>query len=256
MGDLGVKYIWQSQDQLINNIRQMLKTIKDKNYGIEIENLYNDFINNIYENIYASKENKKILITLYYSLKIIKENIEKNNLEFKDELFIKNIDNINNKCLSEEIINGIAISCRNEHEENKLKYYGYLLGNLMFKNDLDRDECNRLIKLSRKLTYCQIKLINMYVISQTIQIPILQREDYTKLGIRDYKLLGILQDTLDMIQKSILNGSVKLVLDVVQINPSKIKVQGIGILLYNNMSINKMPYDELEDILDLLSYKN
>ncbi|WP_322396047.1 hypothetical protein, partial [Clostridium perfringens] len=92
-----------------------------------------------------------------------------------------------------------------------------------------------------------------YVISQTIQIPILQREDYTKLGIRDYKLLGILQDTLDMIQKSILNGRGKLVLDVVQINPSKIKVQGVGTLLYNCMSLNKMPYDELEDMLELLS---
>ena len=35
--------------------------------------------------------------------------------------------------------------------------------------------------------------------------------------------------------------------------PSEIKVQGIGTLLYNNMSLNKMPYDELEDLLELLS---
>ena len=126
----------------------------------------------------------------------------------------------------------------------------------MFKEDLDRDECNRLIKISRKLSYCQIKLINLYVISQTIQVPILKREDYTKTGISNYKLLGILQDTLDMIQKSILNGSGKLVLDIVQINPSKIKVQGIGSLLYNLMSLNKMPYDEMEDLLDILSKKN
>ena len=62
----------------------------------------------------------------------------------------------------------------------------------------------------------------MYVISQTIQVPILKRDDFTKIGVRDYKLLGILQDTLDMIQKSILNGSGSLVLDLVQINPSKI----------------------------------
>ena len=71
--------------------------------------------------------------------------------------------------------------------------------------------------------------------------------------IKDYKLLGILQDTLDMIQKSVLNASGKIVLDIVQINPSEIKVQGIGTLLYNNMSLNKMPYDELEDLLEILS---
>ena len=123
----------------------------------------------------------------------------------------------------------------------------------MFKEDLDIDECNRLIITSRNLSYSKIKLINMYVISQSIQVPILKRENYTKTGIKDYKLLGILQDTLDMIQKSVLNASGKIVLDIVQINPSEIKVQGIGTLLYNNMSLNKMPYDELEDLLEILS---
>lgn len=250
MGELGVKYIFESNDKLTSNIRNILDTLQLKDYNDEIEKLYESFINDIYDNIYTSKEIKKILITLNYSLEIIKENLDNNNLIREDIFFV---EDINNQCLVEEITNGIVISSRNEHEESKLKYYGYLLGNIMFKDNLDRDECNRLIKLSRQLTYCQIKLLNMYVISQTIQIPILQREDYTKLGIRDYKLLGMLQDTLDMIQKSILNGSGKLVLDVVQINPSKIKVQGVGTLLYNCMSLNKMPYDELEDMLELLS---
>lgn len=250
MGDLGVKYIFESQNQLINNIRDILKTLQHKDENGRIEKLYESIINEVYENIYTFKESKKILTTLYYSLEVVKENLDRNNL-VRDDTFFD--EYLNNQSLTEEIINGIIISSRNEHEERKLKYYGYLFGNIMFKNNLDRDECNRLIKISRELTYCQIKLINMYVISQTVQVPILQREDYTKLGIKDYKLLGILQDTLDMIQKSILNGSGKLVLDVVQINPSKIKVQGIGTLLYNNMSLNKMPYDELEDILDLLS---
>ena len=89
-----------------------------------------------------------------------------------------------------------------------------------------------------------------------IQVPILKREDYTKTGIENYRLLGVLQDTLDMIQKSILNGSGKLVLDIVQINPSKVKVQGIGTLLYKLMGLSKMPYDEMEDLLDILSNKN
>ncbi|MCC3865622.1 hypothetical protein K0040_15270 [Terrisporobacter petrolearius] len=250
MGDLGVKYIFESNEQLINNIKNILKALPHKDYNVDIDKLYERFINDIYENIHTSKEMKKVLITLYYSLEMIKENLDNNNFIRGEEFFE---ENLNNQSLAEETMDGILISSKNEHEESKLKYYGYLLGNIMFKNDLDIDECNRLIKLSRQLTYCQIKLINMYVISQTIQIPILQREDYTKLGIRDYKLLGILQDTLDMIQKSILNGSGKLVLDIVQINPSKIKVQGVGTLLYNCMSLNKMPYDELEDMLDLLS---
>ena len=231
----------------------MLKVLDGKKYGKELERLYEEFIDEIREHVYSKKESKKILVTLYFSLKIIKENLDKN-MNIKEENFI--IINNENKLLIEEFMDGIVINAKNEHEENKLKYYGYLLGNLIFKENLDRDESNRLIKISRSLSYCQIKLINMYIISQMIQVPILKREDYTKTGIENYRLLGVLQDTLYMIQKSILNGSGKLVLDIVQINPSKVKVQGIGTLLYNLMGLSKMPYDEMEDLLDILSNKN
>lgn len=253
MGNLYVKYLFESQCELIDNIKELLKVLDGKKYGKELERLYEEFIDEIREHVYSKKESKKILVTLYFSLKIIKENIDKN-MNIKEENFI--IINNENKLLIEEFMDGIVINAKNEHEENKLKYYGYLLGNLIFKENLDRDESNRLIKISRSLSYCQIKLINMYIISQMIQVPILKREDYTKTGIENYRLLGVLQDTLDMIQKSILNGSGKLVLDIVQINPSKVKVQGIGTLLYNLMGLSKMPYDEMEDLLDILSNKN
>ena len=250
MGNLGVKYLSELNDEIVTDIRSLLKKIQDKDYSGEIEKLYEGFISEVYESIYTFRESRKILTVLQYSLKTIYENLNGNNNIRKDAFLINTEDG---KSLSEEITEGILISARNEHEERKLKYYGYLLGNIMFKEDLDIDECNRLIITSRNLSYSKIKLINMYVISQSIQVPILKRENYTKTGIKDYKLLGILQDTLDMIQKSVLNASGKIVLDIVQINPSEIKVQGIGTLLYNNMSLNKMPYDELEDLLELLS---
>lgn len=253
MGSIDAKYFFESPDELIEDIQNLMKVLEeDKNKKL-IRKVYEDIIEEINENIYSVKENKKILSTLYFSLNAVKENLEKNMVI--QENYLKAI-NDENKLLIEELFEGIIISAKNEHEDNKLKYYGYLLGNIIFKENLDRDEFNRLIKISSDLSYCQIKLINMYVISQMIQVPILKREDYTKTGVGSYKLLGILQDTLDMIQKSILNGSGNLVLDVVQINPSKIKVQGMGTLLYNLMSLNKMPYDEMEDLLDMLSSKN
>ncbi|WP_270304855.1 hypothetical protein, partial [Terrisporobacter petrolearius] len=72
MGDLGVKYIFESNEQLINNIKNILKTLSHKDYNVDIDKLYENFINDIYENTYTSKERKKILITIYYSLEMIK----------------------------------------------------------------------------------------------------------------------------------------------------------------------------------------
>ena len=60
MGDLGVKYIFESQDQLVSNIRSILKSLQYKDYNNYIEKLYEGFINDIYENTYTFKESKKI----------------------------------------------------------------------------------------------------------------------------------------------------------------------------------------------------
>lgn len=246
MSSMGVEVISSDKKELIEAIEDALDLMNNQ----YIKNLFLNTIKDFEDNYNFEKQNKKVLISLYHAVNMINENISKNK-------------KINNKYLMceensvipyiDELMEGVILAIKEEYEEKKYKYYGYLLGNILFYDDLDRDQCNRLIRITKTLSYCQIKLIHMYIISQTIQVPILKREDYTKSGISDYKLLGLLQDTLDMIQKGLLNGSGKLILDVVQINPSQIRVQGIGTLIYNLISINKMPYDELEDLLEVLS---
>ena len=78
MGNLDVKYLFESQCELIDNIKELLKVLDGKKYGKELERLYEEFIDEIREHVYSKKESKKILVTLYFSLKIIKENIDKN----------------------------------------------------------------------------------------------------------------------------------------------------------------------------------
>ncbi len=237
MENIAVKDILESQEKLLETIKGEFRLLE---YNYYTEEIYEVIINDISRNIYSSRDSKNILLALYYSIQMMKDNISKGiSIEGNDDI--------------KEVIDGLITCVKNEHELSKLKHYGYLIGNIMFIKDLNVDELNRMVKLTKDLTYCQMKLINMYVISSTIPVPILQRENYTKIGIKDFKLLGLLQDTLDMIQKSILNTSGKLVIDVSQITPSEIKVQGIGTLLYKNLCLDKIAYSELEYILDLLT---
>ena len=84
MGNLYVKYLFESQCELIDNIKELLKVLDGKKYGKELERLYEEFIDEIREHVYSKKESKKILVTLYFSLKIIKENLYKN-MNIKEE---------------------------------------------------------------------------------------------------------------------------------------------------------------------------
>lgn len=248
MENMGYKINYLNQEcmEYIEIIKNYIEILKNNKFNGD----YVDSLSLTIENIenkecYSDIEAKRILISLNYMVETFDENIKKG----LEAIKVKNTLGL------QEIIEATIIASKNEFEEKKLKYYGFLLGNIIFRNELNEDECHRLIRLLSTLSYCKIKLINLYFISQTIQVPILKREDYTKSVIDNYELLGILQDTLEMIQKGILNGSGKLVLDVVQINPSKIRVQGIGVLLYKLLNLNKMPYDEMEDLLDILSSK-
>ena len=52
-------------------------------------------------------------------------------------------------------------------------------------------------------------------------------------------------------------GSSVLVPILLNIDPATVLFfNGIGTLLYNLMGLSKMPYDEMEDLLDILSNKN
>ena len=71
-------------------------------------------------------------------------------------------------------------SAQREHEENKLKYYGNLVANIAFDKTISREQANQLVSLAQKLSYRQIKLLNLYVINQQALNILLRKEDYSK----------------------------------------------------------------------------
>ena len=75
MGNLGVKYLSELNDEIVTDIRSLLKKIQDKDYSGEIEKLYEGFISEVYESMYTFRESRKILTVLQYSLKTIYENL-------------------------------------------------------------------------------------------------------------------------------------------------------------------------------------
>ena len=152
----------------------------------------------------------------------------------------------------EEIVEGIMFSAQREHEEKKLKYYGNLVANIAFDKTISREQANQLINISKRLTYRQIKLINLFVINQQLPIKILKKEDYTKGGVSGYTLISVLQDTLELYNIGLVGGNGSVILEMPYIVPADIRVHGMGAILYNLMELSKMPYTELQDLIDVL----
>ena len=81
---------------------------------------------------------------------------------------------------------------------------------------------------------------------------LLRKEDYSKNGISGYNLISVWQDTLELYHIGIVGGNGKVILEMGYINPSEIRVQGMGALLYNLMELSTMPYTELDELINTL----
>ena len=61
-----------------------------------------------------------------------------------------------------------------------------------------------------------------------------------------------LQDTLELYNIGLVGGNGSVILEMPYIAPADIRVQGMGAMLYNLMELSKMPYTELEDLIEVL----
>jgi hypothetical protein len=76
----------------------------------------------------------------------------------QDNFFYKSVDD---RSFADEIAEGVMLAAKDEHEEKKVKYYGNLLGNLAFREDIDRTLANLLLRLAHARSYRQLCYIAM-----------------------------------------------------------------------------------------------
>ena len=129
--------------------------------GKAVEKVFSKLGSEIKNRVLSKRENNKIGATATYALEKIDENI-KSGKKLRDDGFFENDDT--NRSTADEIVEGIMFSAQREHEEKKLKYYGNLVANIAFDKTISREQANQLINISKRLTYRQIKLINLFAI--------------------------------------------------------------------------------------------
>ena len=63
-------------------------------------------------------------------------------------------------------------------------------------------------------------------------------------------MISVLQDTLELYNIGLVGGNGSVILEMPYIVPADIRVHGMGAILYNLMELSKMPYTELQDLID------
>ncbi|MBF2397646.1 hypothetical protein IA932_01120 [Listeria marthii] len=227
----------------------------------------------------SNQEVEKIGATLAFAVMEIKENFGNKKSLREDNFF--NLDEFK-RSPYDEIGEGVYIKVKDEFELKKLKYYGNFLANIAFSEEVSKEEANKLLLLIDSLTYRQLKLLalvtssglyspgieskEIYEIIKSIgaefmdlQIPEMWKLpdiDFTQGGMGGYSTISIYQDLLDLMRLGLImqqtNGNIEIILDITNINPSRLKIIGLGAQLYNFMNLKQMTDEELEETLKQL----
>ncbi|WP_025162973.1 hypothetical protein [Paraclostridium bifermentans] len=215
--------------------------------GKAVEVAFSKLGSEIQERVLSKRESKKIGATATYALEKIKDNIEKGKQIRDDDFFT---EDFTGRSKADEVVEGIMFSAQKEHEERKLKYYGNLVGNIAFDNTISREQANQLISIAENLSYRQIKLLSLFIINQLMpESKFVRKSDYTKEERIDIEVISILQDIIELYNIGLVNGNGSVILELGYINPSQIRVQGMGVILYNLMELSKIPPKEIDKLI-------
>ncbi|MDU5111598.1 MAG: hypothetical protein E6248_14240 [Clostridium sp.] len=187
--------------------------------------------------------------------------IEDINLKLKEGKTIRN-DNffefgIDDRSDGEEIFEGVIVAAQREFENKKLRYYGKLLSNISFREDISKDQAVQLIQIAQKLSYRQYILIMIIAQSQFMKInnvksPYLEDSPLMKKKSTSYSNISVYQDIYELYRMGMLNGGGKIILEMGYIIPSELEIQGVGVRLFELMELNKPSGEMVGNFKDYL----
>lgn len=193
----------------------------------------------------SHREKAKVGASTAFTLIGLQEKLKSGASLREDDFF--NIDDIN-RSKAEELFEGILLKCKNELEEQKIKYISNIYKNVAFDERVDSANANQILNLAQLFSYRQLTVVAL--VGQNINNHLnLRTTDYRREEVEFFsneEIVFILQDfvTLDK-QGLILRQDHTSVLDCSDIIPGGMKLSGIGKLFYQLLDLHAVNLADL-----------
>lgn len=190
----------------------------------------------------SPNEQMRIGGVIIYTMNKIEENLNEG-FKLRQDDFFK--ERVGERSSAKEIVEGILLAAQREHEEKKLPFYGNLLANIAFTQEINRVHGNLLIKLGQGLSYYQLCLLSLFAQKNSFK---LRKGDYrgtTNIGLDKIPLL---QESVELARLELINIPGDAVLGLTDINPAGMNINGEGRILFQLMELSKIDSQELASL--------
>ncbi|WP_311272115.1 MULTISPECIES: hypothetical protein [unclassified Rhizobium] len=152
---------------------------------------------------------------------------------------------------ADEIAESIITKAQRESEEKKLPYMSKMLANIAFETWVTLPMAQQLAKTAEVLTFRQFCILRSTVVIIQNRHLVRQSSYRTQTNFPS-PLLDTLYEIHDLVQRGLITIDGVAALGLTDIEPSKLKPQGLGVYLYNLMELDDMPHADVRPILEVL----
>lgn len=197
--------------------------------------------NELANRMLGQREEERLGATIILTSKKIDQNFDAGLKIREDEFFA---DSSTERAAGKEITEGILIAAQREFQEKKLQYYANLLGNIAFHPEIDKAHANLLIRMAQRLSLRQLGILSLYGQKQNFK---LKKGDFRESGLHGADKIALFQEILEMYSQGMLVQK-NAILSIPDINPSELKIQGVGVTLYQLMELQNIDKMDLTEI--------
>lgn len=161
--------------------------------------------------------------------------------------------NLSERAPADEVIEHIMLKSQKDPEEKKLLHMGYLLSNIAFDNSVGPALANQVIKIFDGLTYRQLCILKIASKPASYHLRGGNYEDDDRRSVIDRNLQGVLLECLSLNRIGIVRLGSQVGPDYYHVVPAEIALIGLGVDVVSLLSIERIPDDDVKEIVDILS---
>ena len=217
-------------------------------WGAAIGSAISGEVSDIFQRELSKQERTRIDKLTEYIFKKIENNCDAG-LKPRSDDFIH--DGPTSRSSAKEIVEGLYISAKSDHEEKKLPYYGNLLVNILFMPEIDRFQADFLVRLLKNLSYRQFCIIALATHKDEFKL----KEGGYKGGYYDDKLVFVLQEMHELYSQRLLGPFGSNIFGFETVSPVNMAIEGVGETIYELAELDDLyrnDYDELKRTAELL----
>ncbi len=198
------------------------------------------------------REQVRVGAVISFAAADIKEKLDQGKILRDDGFFEKDQTGRSD---AEEVTESVILKAQREPEERKIKYMGYLISNIAFDKEIRSELAHQLINIGGELTYRQLCILRLAVLKKSNDFG-LRDSNYTSVEYVPRETYQILHECFGLHARGMLSFRDDSVLSMKLIRPSKMRMQGIGADIYNQMNLMQIPPNEVGPLVAELSKSN